>query len=99
MAEFRLTRQAHASLMQIGLYTQQRWGRQQRVNYLKMIDGCFQQLADNPLQGKARPEVHDQLRSYSVGKHVVFYQIKAEGLVVIVNVLHERMDPCQHFPI
>ena len=99
MAEFRLTRQARASLMQIGLYTQQRWGRQQRVDYLKMIDGCFQRLADDPMQGKARPDIHGQLRSFPVGKHVVFYLIKEKGLVVIVNVLHERMDPFRHLPM
>lgn len=99
MAEFRRTRQARASLMQIGLYTQQRWGRQQRIDYLKIIDGCFQRLADDPKQGKARPYIHGQLRSYPAGKQVVFYLIKEKGLVVIVNVLHERIDPFRHLPM
>ena len=98
MASFRLTGRARSSLMQIGLYTEQRWGRQQRVDYLKAIDDCFQVVADTPMQGRARPEIHDQLRSYPVNKHVVFSLIRDKELIVIVDVLHENMDPVRHLP-
>lgn len=98
MAGFRLTPDARSNLMQIGLYTEQRWGRQQRMDYLKMIDDCFRMLADAPLQGKVRPEIHHRLRSYPVGRHIVFYLIRDEALIVIVNVLHARMDPVCHLP-
>lgn len=98
MAGFRLTPDARSSLMQIGLYTEQRWGRQQRMAYMQAIDDCFRMLADAPLHGKARPEIHHRLRSYPVGRHIVFYLNRDEELIVIVNVLHERMDPSRHLP-
>ncbi len=95
MNEFRLTPDAKASLMQIAHYTQKIWGIKQRNTYLKMIDGCFQTLCQSPKLGKIRPEIYHALRSHPAGKHVVFYLIRQDYLM-IVNVLHERMDPDKH---
>jgi len=95
MSAFRLTADAKASLMQIAHYTQKTWGRRQRVSYLRMIDDCFCSLAVNPKQGRSRPDLHHALRSHPVGKHIVFY-IARQDHIVIVNVLHERMDPMKH---
>jgi len=95
MAAFRLTADAKTSLMQIARYTQKTWGRKQRVTYLRMIDDCFCSLAANPMQGRSRPDLHHALRSHPVGKHIVFY-IARQDHIVIVNVLHERMDPVKH---
>jgi len=36
-----------------------------------------------------------KLQSYGVAKHVVFY-IQKPQFIVIVNILHERMDYIQH---
>ncbi len=95
MGVFQLTPDAKASVMQIARYTQKTWGIRQRNSYLKLIDDCFQVLAEAPMQGKARPEIHHILRSYPVGKHIVFYIIK-QDYIVIVNVLHERMDTMRY---
>ena len=100
MGAFQLTPDARASMMQIADYTQKTWGIRQRNSYLKSIDDCFHTLAEAPMRGKFRPEVHHALRSYPVGKHIVFYIIKPD-FIVIVNVLHERMDPekCFHLKL
>jgi toxin ParE1/3/4 len=95
MPAFRLTPDAKASLMQIALYTQQTWGEKQRRVYIKEIDGCFHKLAASPMQGKARPEIYHTLRSHPVGRHIIYYMIKDDH-IVIVNVLHDRMDPVRH---
>jgi len=95
MAAFRLTADAKASLMQIARYTQKTWGRKQRATYLRMMDACFSSLAVNPMQGRSRPDLHHALRSCPAGKHIVFY-IPRQDHVVIVNVLHEKMDPVKH---
>ena len=52
MAGFTLTNWAKADLKEIGRYTQERWGREQRNTYLTRLDACFRQLAANPLTGK-----------------------------------------------
>jgi len=95
MNDFRLTPDAKASLLSLALYTQQTWGTEQRRSFLKMSDECFHALAITPMQGKARPEIHHTLRSHPAGKHIVFYIIKQDH-IVIANVLHERMEPSRH---
>jgi len=95
MRSLRLTPDAKSSLMQIARYTQQRWGKNQRNHYLKMIDDCFYALCDSPKLGHIRPEIHHALRSHQAGKHVIFYIIKQDD-IVIVNVLHEKMEPNKH---
>lgn len=92
MPTFRLTPDAKASLMRIALYTQQTWGKKQRRIYMKNIDDCFHKLAVSPMQGKARPEIFHALRSHPVGRHIAYYMIR-DDYIVIVNVLHDRMDP------
>ncbi len=95
MSSFRLTPDAKASMMQIARYTQQQWGKKQRDTYMAMIDGCFHALCQTPRLGKIRPEIHHALRSIPADKHVIFYLIRQDE-VVIVHVLHERMDPGRH---
>ena len=45
MPSFTLTHLAKADLKEVALYTQERWGRGQRDEYLTMLDSCFHQLA------------------------------------------------------
>lgn len=52
MPSFTITNKAKIDLIKIGRYTQEHWGREQRDQYLTMLDVCFHQLATNPLQGK-----------------------------------------------
>jgi len=95
MSQFRLTPDAKKSLESIATYTEKAWGKQQRNRYIKQLDDCFHLLTRNPKQGRFRPAISDDLYSFPVGKHVVFYMPKAT-FVVIVNILHERMDYEQH---
>jgi len=48
MPFFTITNKAKADLKEIGRYTQEHWGRDQRNQYLTMMDACFHQLAANP---------------------------------------------------
>jgi len=95
MNAFKLTPDAKASLSNIATYTQKTWGKKQRNAYIKQLDDSFHTLARNPRMGKERPEIHPKLLSYDVEKHAVFY-IKKPQFIVIVNILHQRMDYIQH---
>ena len=52
MPHYTLTQKALTDLLEIGRYTQKHWGVEQRNTYLSMIDGCFQEIAADPLKGK-----------------------------------------------
>ena len=92
MPFFTLTKRALIDLVEIGTYTQKHWGWEQRNNYLTMLDGCFQQLAADPLIGKNCSEIRDGYRKINAGSHVIYYRQKHSGKVEIVRILHGRMD-------
>lgn len=70
MPSFTLTKKALADLIEIGRYTQKRWGTEQRDTYLTMLDSCFQQLAVDPLTGRACDEIRSGYRKMNAGSHV-----------------------------
>jgi toxin ParE1/3/4 len=59
--------------------------------FLDRIDQKFRTLAQRPGLGRARDELAEGLRSFPVGRYVVFYRPLPEG-VEIVRVLHGARD-------
>ncbi len=74
MAIFSLTKRAMTDLVDIGRYTQEHWGPEQRNKYLTMLDSCFQQLAEIPTKGRDCSYIRHGYRKMNVGSHVVFYR-------------------------
>ncbi len=91
MTSFRLTPAARDSLKTIAKYTETRWGKTQRDMYLHDIDAAFHSLAAQPHRGQIRPELHDELRSYPIGNHTIYYLCETKH-ITIVDILHQRMD-------
>jgi toxin ParE1/3/4 len=92
MPTFTLTNKAIADLKNIGRYTLEHWGREQRNLYLQMLDASFQQLATNPLKGKDCSDIRDGYRKCNAGSHVIFYRQKSSAAIEIVRILHGHMD-------
>ncbi|MBN2654936.1 MAG: type II toxin-antitoxin system RelE/ParE family toxin [Nitrospirae bacterium] len=92
MPRFIVSNKALADLKEIGRYTQEHWGREQRNIYLTMIDECFCQLAANPDKGKDCSHIRSSYRKYITGSHVIYYRKTIDNTVEIIRVLHGRMD-------
>jgi toxin ParE1/3/4 len=60
-------------------------------SFIDTLDDKFNLLAHNPFIGRARNELAENLRSLSVGRYVIFYLVRAEGIEV-VRVLHGARD-------
>ena len=60
-------------------------------NLLDDINSSCQLLAMQPQAGRLRPELAPELRSFPVGRYVVFYQPQDDGIEV-VRVLHSARD-------
>jgi toxin ParE1/3/4 len=97
MAGFFLSGKAKADVKEIGRYTQQRWGVEQRNRYLGELDACFQKIGANPTLGNSAEAIRAGYRRIREGSHVVFFR-KAGSEVEIVRVLHVRMLPGKHLP-
>ena len=92
MASFTITNLAKADLKEIGLYTQEKWGRDQRDKYLGMLDASFRKLAANPLAGRDCSDIRSGYRKLNAGSHVIFYRHPLPDTIEIVRVLHANMD-------
>lgn len=98
MKKATITPKARADLRDISRFTDQRWGRQQRFNYIGRLTDRFSYLANNPQMGRIRDEIIGFPFSYHEGRHVIFYRATAEG-IEILRVLHDSMDFPRHFKI
>jgi toxin ParE1/3/4 len=59
--------------------------------FIDLIDQKFQELAKHPQMGRSRDELAEGLRSFPVGKYVIFYRIISKG-IDIIRVLHGSRD-------
>ncbi|EWH10906.1 Plasmid stabilization element ParE, putative [Catenovulum agarivorans DS-2] len=92
MKSFQLTLKARNDLKEIAVYTQRRWGKEQRNIYIKQFDDAFWLLAENPNIGKACDQIRQGYRKFSQGRHVIFYKQLENQQIQIIRILHNSMD-------
>lgn len=91
---YRLSPLAESDLEEIWVYTFKNWSLEQADRYHNAIVEAFEDLAAGRKSG--RPvDIRKGYFKYPVGAHVVFYRFSESGLVV-VRVLHQRMDVGRH---
>jgi len=91
-----LSPKAEAELEEIWLYTRDHWSLEQADAYTDAIGDAFDDLATGRKIG--RPVgVRDGYFKYAVGSHLAFYRMNDTELVV-VRILHQRMDVELHLP-
>lgn len=95
MGSFSLSNAAKADLRNIAKFTEHKWGREQRKHYLKGMDDAFRRLADSPALGVSCEYIAPDLRKHAFQSHVIYYDIASTTQIVIVRVLHKRMDVSQ----
>ncbi len=86
---------ARADLQNIADYTEREWGTTHKTKYLTAIRKRFILLRQRPEIGAERGDIAAGYRSLIVGRHVIFYRAEGEG-VIIVRILHQRMDVKRH---
>lgn len=87
----RLTPRALADLDAIADYTIDSWGVAQMVEYLQTLNNRFAWLAENPLAGHDRRDIHPDYRSFPQGSHIIFYLTSDES-IDIIGIPHKSMD-------
>lgn len=91
LRRLRLTPEAEDDLREILQYTQETWGLRQRDTYRAMVKRTFRHLARFPGLGRLRDELSPNLRSYPLGQHLIFYEVVADGLIIL-RILHSGRD-------
>jgi toxin ParE1/3/4 len=59
--------------------------------FIDLIDQKFLELANHPKMGRSRDELAESLRSFPVGKYIIFYRVISKG-IDIIRVLHGSRD-------
>ncbi|KWV95321.1 type II toxin-antitoxin system RelE/ParE family toxin [Erythrobacter sp. AP23] len=95
MRELRLSRKAAGDVANIADYTIAGFGVDQARRYRDQLQACFDSLLVNPMLGRSAEEVSPGLRRIRQQAHVVFY-LADEDHILIVRVLHHRMDFERH---
>jgi toxin ParE1/3/4 len=112
MARFRLARPAQIDLANILVTSAERWSVEGRQRYAALLVAAMRQVASEPegALSRKRPELGSRLRSFHIRYarstpvaakvrrpvHVLYYRLARDGVIEIVRVLHERMDPSRH---
>lgn len=97
MPEYRVSKTAATDLLEIGLYTQNKWGMIKRNNYLDALQNRFTELAEDPLSTLAiqRDDIKKGILFSLVNKHIIVFRRYSYGIRV-VRVIHQSMDVVQH---
>jgi toxin ParE1/3/4 len=115
MERYRLSRPAEADLAHILATSGERWGAEARRRYAALLAAAIRKVAAEPNGPATidRAELSPGIRSVHIryaraddpeGKvrrpvHVLYYRTVAPGLIEIVRVLHERMEPSRHITV
>jgi len=93
MAKYHLTNKAVEDLSNIWEYTVDTWSERQADDYYNMLIASFQKTTENPrLFGLKYEEIAEGLHGYRANKHIIFYRILADGDILVIRILHQRMD-------
>ena len=93
MAKYHLTNKAVEDLSNIWEYTVDTWSERQADDYYNMLIASFQKITENPrLFDLNYEEIAEGLYGYRANKHIIFYRILTGGDILIIRILHQRMD-------
>ena len=112
MARYRLTKSARSDVGSILRTSEERHGRDARTRYGTLLLAAMRRVAEDPegRSTSDRSDLRPGIRSFHIRHsrdqsreapvvspvHVVFYRVVEPGLVEIVRVLHDRMEPRVH---
>jgi len=86
-----LTLLADQDIFEVSVYIAQNRGVEAAQGFIDSINEKFLLVATSPGLGRSRDELASGLRSFPVGKYVIFYRLISGGILV-VRVLHGARD-------
>jgi toxin ParE1/3/4 len=115
MARYRLSEPAKADIAAILRRSEELHGEEARIRYRGCLTAAMRRVAADPEGGSAvdRAELVPGIRSFHIRHsrdesreapvanpaHVIFYRAVQPGIVEIVRVVHDRMEPRRHLSV
>jgi len=92
LRRLQVTPAAEQDLNQIWQYTVDLWGTHQAVQYVRELKSTCQALASGEGVGQSVEHIRPGYRRAKSGKHILYYR-ETNTTLIIIRILHERMDP------
>ena len=97
MPKVRYSNKAVEDLSSIWDYTFTQWSENQADEYYTMlISACNRLLYPSVISNRSYEEISEGLLGVKAGHHLIFYNILENDDVMIIRILHDRMDIKQH---
>ena len=96
MAAFRFSVAARADLLAIAANTLEKWGAEQADRYLDRLQVCCQLVAAHPVLARPCDDIRPGYFRFTEGRHVLYFKRDEQGDVLIVRILHDRMEAARH---
>ena len=92
MTSFILSNKAVEDLSSIWTYTVEVWSEEQADKYYYSILDYCEGLANGKFHGKTYPKIGEHIYGFRINQHILFYTKNADTNLVILRILHSRMD-------
>ena len=97
MAKIHFSGKAVEDLTSIWKYTYLNWSESQADEYYNMlVYSCKKIISGTFRLAKSYSDIAENLYGFRAGHHLIFYTPLLEGDILIVRILHERMDVKRH---
>ncbi len=93
--KYQLTDEAARDVEGILAYSVNSFGAVQTEHYFEALKECIKLLADNPNIRHTAEDILPEYLRFPHESHVIFYK-RLSTSILVVRILHERMDPKLH---
>jgi toxin ParE1/3/4 len=90
-----LTELARADLASIRRYSTRTWGRDQTSKYIDALRDTMKGLVRSTVLTRERDDLRPGILMATSGRHIIFFEAD-DVRVLVVRVLHDRMDYRRH---
>jgi toxin ParE1/3/4 len=97
VTKIEFTHDAERDLINIFLYGIEHFGPVQAERYANTLNAKIEMVAEQPDFGADYGFVISGVRRYEAVSHAVYYRSTQTGILVL-RILHGRMDPARHLP-
>lgn len=97
MADIRFSSKSVEDLTSIWNYTFRTWSERQADEYYNMLVSACRRITSSTFRlSKSYSDIAENLYGFRAGHHLIFYTQLPDGDVLIVRILHEKMDVMRH---
>ena len=92
MRNYIISEKAILDLENIWLYTFEKWSAEQANRYYRLLIEEIEYIAEDFERGREVNHINHGYWMAKVKSHLIFYMLKENTTVVVIRILHERMD-------